>query len=104
MDRNDAIGKRGEAIFITRIMSFCGNKAPYFNPIFLGEKADSLDFMVEVLGIPSSIPLFFIQVKSTRLGYTGRRMEARLRVKVTSDHIRGMLRYPVPCYMVGIDE
>ena len=50
----DGIGSRGEFIFCARIMNFCGRILPYFRPRFFGEKAETFDYLVELL---DTIPL-----------------------------------------------
>lgn len=104
MEGREAIGKRGEAIFVNDIMKFCGNDVPYFNPIFLGERNESLDYLVELTNVEECTPFFFVQVKTTRLGYTGGRIEPRLKVKVDRETIEKIKKYPAPTYLVGIDE
>jgi len=47
MAAQDDIGSRGEFIFCTRIMNFCGRDLPYFRSRFLGEKAQTFDYLVE---------------------------------------------------------
>ncbi len=60
------------------------------------------DFIVELCNAGSSTPFFFVQVKATRLGYT--RRENRLKVQVSQARIRGLVSYPAPTYLVGIDD
>jgi hypothetical protein len=81
MGSREATGKRGEAIFVRAIMSFCGNAISYFNPVFLGEKYEALDYLVELIGVERTTPFFFVQVKTTRLGYTSDPNDRRLRSK-----------------------
>jgi hypothetical protein len=104
MQEREATGKRGEAIFVNDIMKFCGNDVPYFNPIFLGERNEALDYLVELTRVERCRPFFFVQVKATRLGYTGGRREPRLKVKLTRETIEKIKGYPAPSYLVGIDE
>jgi hypothetical protein len=49
MAAQDDIGSRGEALFVARILNFCGRPLPYFRPRFLGEKARTLDYLVELV-------------------------------------------------------
>jgi hypothetical protein len=49
MAASDDIGSRGEYLFSALIMNFCGRPVPYFRPRFLGEKARTLDFLVELV-------------------------------------------------------
>jgi len=98
----DALGDRGEAIFRVLITEFDAQAGPIFRPYFLGEKWPIVDFIVEVLGAGASIPYFFVQVKTTRAGYTQK--ERRLKVGVSGDDIRLLASYPAPTYVVGVDE
>jgi hypothetical protein len=47
-------------------------------------------------------PFFFVQVKTTRQGYTQR--NHRLKIQVVSEDIQRLIAYPAPTYVVGIDE
>jgi Domain of unknown function (DUF4365) len=102
MQMRDALGQRGEAIFIVLMTAFHSNLGPIFKPQFLGDKWQYVDFIVELVGAGTSIPYFFVQVKTTREGYT--KKLNRLKVKVTQENIRGLASYPAPTYIVGIDE
>jgi hypothetical protein len=104
MERSEATGKRGEAIFVKDIMSFCGNRVPFFNPIFLGEKSEAVDYLVELIGVRTGTPFFFVQVKTTKLGCTANKTDPRLKVKVSNAGIERIRRYPFPTYLIGIDE
>ena len=73
-------GSRGEHICSVLLTEICpGKELPFFKPIFLGERFETLDFMVELVdaGVASA-PFFFVQVKTTREGHTTR---GNLRVK-----------------------
>src|SRR4051812_2993790 len=98
----DDIGSRGEYIFCARIMDFCGRHLPYFRPRFLGEKAQTLDYLVELLDAGGA-PFFFVQVKATRQGYT-KRPPRRLKVGVSGADVRRLSRIPAPTYLAGTDE
>lgn len=98
----DALGDRGEAIFRVLITEFDAATGPNFRPYFLGEKWPVVDFIVEILGAEASTPYFFVQVKTTRGGYTQK--DKRLKVSVSEDDIRLLASYPAPTYVVGIDE
>jgi hypothetical protein len=102
MAARDDIGSRGEFIFCARIMDFCGRELPYFRPRFLGEKAQTLDYLVELVGTPGRTVFFFVQVKTTQQGYT--RKGRRLRVGVSGADLRRLSQVPAPTYLVGIDE
>jgi hypothetical protein len=105
MPTKDDIGIRGEAIFELRITDPHGPGGdPLFRPYHLGEKFPTLDYLVELVGLPAGrVGYFFAQVKSTRKGFT-RRPPSRLPVKVSRGDIDRMLTYPGPTYIIGIDE
>ena len=99
----DAIGLRGESIFSAALTKLYGRPEPLFNPRFLGEKYPAVDYIVE-LNTPSTriISYFFVQVKTTRAGYTKR--EHRLKVKVLDKDVTRLVALPAPTYVVGVDE
>ncbi|MBE9057420.1 MULTISPECIES: DUF4365 domain-containing protein [Sphaerospermopsis] len=98
----DALGERGEAIFKLLITEFHSAAGPIFKPQFLGDKWQYVDFIVELVGAGSYIPYFFVQVKTTRQGYT--KKDNRLKVQVKKESVIGIASYPAPTYIVGIDE
>src|SRR5262249_48345755 len=102
MAARDDIGSRGEFIFCARIMDFCGRDLPYFRPRFLGEKARTLDYLVELVGTGERTSYFFVQVRATQQGYT--RKGRRLKVGIAGTDLRRPSRIPAPTYLVGIDE
>lgn len=99
----DAIGLRGESIFFVALTKLYGRTNPLFNPRFLGEKYPSVDYIVELID-PSAqiIPYFFVQVKTTRAGYTKRRH--RLKAAISSKDMLPLALLPAPTYVVGVDE
>ncbi len=105
MPTTDDIGSRGEAIFRVRITDPHGPGGnPLFRPYPLGDKFPTLDFLVELVGLPAGrIGYFLAQVKATRQGFT-RRPPVRLRVKIEQGDINRMLEYPGPTYAIAIDE
>jgi hypothetical protein len=98
----DALGERGEALFKLLITEFHSDDGPIFKPQFLGDKWQYVDFIVELVGAISYVPYFFVQVKTTRQGYT--KKENRLKVKIKEESVIGIASYPAPTYIVGIDE
>jgi hypothetical protein len=99
----EALGRRGEAIFFVLMTEFHSDDGPIFRPQFLGDKWPYVDFIVELVvkkGTP--VPYFFVQVKTTRGGYT--KEEKRLKVRVSKELVCGLAYYPAPTYVVGIDE
>ncbi len=103
MDKRDVIGERGESIFRVLITRKHPTRGYLFDhPCFLGEKKRTIDFHVELFHDESLVPFFFVQVKSTSEGYTLK--ECRLKVHVTATDMKRLAAYPVPTYIVGIDE
>ncbi|NEP12601.1 MAG: DUF4365 domain-containing protein [Symploca sp. SIO2C1] len=98
----DALGQRGEAIFTVLMTEFHSESGPIFKPQFLGDKWQYVDFIVELVGSRSIVPYFFVQVKTTRTGYT--KKLNRLKVKVPQGQINALALYPAPTYIIGIDE
>jgi hypothetical protein len=99
----DDIGDRGHWLVCMLLTQRCpGRNEPYFRPRFLGDKYPTFDYLVELVG--SEAYFFFVQVKSTRQGYRGRRSNRRLRVNVDREDVQMMVASPVPAYVVGIDE
>src|SRR3954453_21288353 len=106
MGITDFIGGRGEAIVFTHLARIYRTDPdrPYFWPHFLGEKFETLDFLVELVDAGETTPFFFIQVKSTRKEYTKTHKPPRLRVEVPESDVRRMAAYPAPTYVVGVHE
>src|SRR5262249_15613575 len=77
---------------------------PYFWPHYLGEKYETLDFLVELVDAGEKTPFFFVQVKSTRKAYTKTHTPPRLRVEVSETDVRRMAAYPAPTYVIGVQE
>jgi Domain of unknown function (DUF4365) len=102
MNSRDLAGKRGEFIASERLLDFCGNPLPYFDPHLLGEKFPTYDLIVELTGQNASKPYFLAQVKTTRSG--GQKGIAPLKVQLKAQDVRYMIRCPIPTYLIGIDE
>src|SRR5436305_15088112 len=104
MGITDVIGGRGEAIAFARLARICRSDAdlPYFWPHYLGEKCETLDFLVELVGAGEKTPFFFVQVKATRKGFT--KASKRLRAEVAEKDVRRMVAFPAPTYVVGVHE
>lgn len=99
----DALGQRGEAIFTVLMTEFHSQAGPIFRPQFLGDKWPCVDFILELVGETGSIqPYCFVQVKTTRQGYTQR--DRRLKVQLGAEQVTALAAYPAPTYLVGIDE
>lgn len=99
---SNELGQRGEALFYVLITKFYGRARPLFRPQFLGDKWPTVDFIVELMDAGSTTPYFFVQVKTTRDGYT--KKDRRLKVQVEKDEMRKLASYPAPTYIVGVDE
>lgn len=98
----DLLGQRGEALFYVMISKYNGHDQPLFRPQFLGDKWPTLDFIVELVNCPEQIvPYFFVQVKTTRRGYTNNN---RLKLHVHKDDFIRLSKFPAPTYLVGIDD
>jgi hypothetical protein len=102
MSSRDLAGKRGEFIASERLLDFCGNPLPYFDPHPLGEKFPTYDLLVELTGQHASKPYFLAQVKTTRLGTTKGATDLKVRLK--AQDVRLMVCCPIPTYLIGIDE
>ncbi len=102
MDARDLTGKRGEFIASGRLLDFCGNSLPYFDPHLLGEKFPTYDLLVELTGGKGSKPYFLAQVKTTRSGGTAG--VAKLKLRLGAKDVRTMIICPIPTYLIGVDE
>ena len=74
MNMKDLIADRGESIFKVLITDWCRNNAnlPWFSEaVFLGQKHQTTDFMVELYGAGATFSMFYVQVKATRSPDTG---------------------------------
>ena len=96
------IGKRGEAIATERLMDFCGNPQPYFDPHFLGDKCPTYDMLVECVGTGSMTPYFLAQIKATKRRYNHN--SVKLKLAINPGDVQKMVRCPIPTYLIGIDE
>ncbi|HEY7426218.1 MAG TPA: hypothetical protein VH682_18450 [Gemmataceae bacterium] len=102
LSKKDHLGSRGEKIAFVRLTEVCqANDLPYFVPHFLGDKCPLFDALVELVGAGNKTPYFFAQVKSTREGYN---TKGRLKVQVKKSDVIGIVLYPAPTYLIGIDE
>src|SRR3954466_2005540 len=102
MSARDLTGKRGEFIASERLLDFCGNPLPYFDPHPLGEKFPTYDLFVELTGGSGSKPYFLAQVKSTRSGIG--KGKTTLKVHLKAGDVKAMLVCPIPTYLIGVDE
>jgi hypothetical protein len=94
----DVLGERGEAIAKLRLTDFPG---PLFRPAFLGDKWPAVDCLVQLVGLGDRTPFFLAQVKATRKPPT---RTGRLPVRISKEQVAALLAFPVPCYLIGVDE
>src|SRR4051812_44386632 len=100
MSPKDALGKRGEALFVKTLTDPWENGLPYFDPYFLGEKCPTFDFLVRLVGV--SEPMFFLaQVKTTLQRNT--KQQPRLKVTLDADDVKVMTSSAIPVYLFAID-
>jgi hypothetical protein len=99
---SDVIGARGEYRFLVLITEPHEGERPIFRAQRLGEKWPATDFLVELVGSEGVTGFFFVQVKTTRQGYTER--DRRLKVTVTQHTVARLASIPAPTYVVGIDD
>ena len=92
----NALGSRGESIAYVRLTE--GYK---FNLYFMGEKAQTIDFLLELCN--KETPYFaFLQIKTTaQHEYTNK---GYLKVGITTDDLKLLIDKPLPTYFVGVDE
>jgi hypothetical protein len=102
MNLNDLIGKRGEDLFRVMISKWCDGK-PWFEAMFQGDKAEPADFLVRLHWTTSGDATFYVQVKATRRGYSGKGDRRKLRVSVSRKDVKKLQALRVPVYVVGID-
>jgi hypothetical protein len=102
MNIKDYIGKRGETIFKALITKWCGGR-PWFDDVFLGEKAEARDYLVNLIDPSVIASLFYVQVKSTSKGYSGKGADKKLNVSVSKEDVRKLKQTAGPTYICGID-
>src|SRR4051794_21254682 len=102
MNVKDYVGKRGEILFCALITRWCDGEQ-WFDPLFLGDKAETRDFIVHLIGPSTVAAAFHVQVKSPQQGYTGTGAKRRLNVKVSKEDVDRLKRSSAPAYVVGID-
>lgn len=95
------IGKRGERIFTVLLGRYFEPNGYLFDPIFLGDKYPTVDFYVDLLNYPDKKGFFFVSVKTTTQGYTADK--TKLKIQVSKEELRELVKYPIPVYLFGID-
>jgi hypothetical protein len=97
------IGDRGEWLVCLMLTELChGRNEPYFRPRFLGARYPGFDYLVELVGKEEWF--FFMQVKTTTLGYKKTARSVRLKVVVPKESVARLVASPIPTYVMGIDE
>lgn len=100
----EAVGRRGEAIVTNLLTRMHGRAAPFFRPLFMGDKTPVIDFFVELISEAENVaPFFLVQVKATTQGYT-RHHPIRLKARVSSRTVSDLVKYPAPTFVIGVDE
>jgi hypothetical protein len=102
MDDRDFIGERGEAIFRFLIGKKCNGRY-WFSLKFLGDKAETKDFAVYLKDPACGEATFFVQVKATTLGYTGKGAKRKLRVNVAKEDLLKLKKVNGPAFIAAID-
>lgn len=98
----DVIGERGEKIFELAITDFRQFKGPLFKPAFLGDKWPTIDFYIELLGVPPTSPFFFVQVKSTSAPLL--KESKVIKISAPKEGCELLFKVPGPTYLVGVHE
>ena len=104
MTVRDDIGSRGEAIFYVRITDFCGRSRPFFRPRFLGEKAQTLDYFVELVGAGERTAVLLRSGENDPKGVHQEGPTSSTQGRTVARDVRRLALYPAPTYLVGIDE
>jgi hypothetical protein len=100
---NDYIGERGEILFASLVTKWCDGKPWFTEVVFLGAKAEARDFSVCLIEPSSGIANFYVQVKATTTGYTGKGKKKKLNVQVDKEDVEKLKTVPGPAFVVGID-
>jgi hypothetical protein len=96
------VGDRGEMLFKLAISEYSMFPRPLFRPGFLGEKWPAIDFYIELLGVKSRTPFFFVQVKSTATAIPVGATD--LEVSLPPKKRDFLFRVPGPTYLAGVHE
>ncbi len=102
MSEKDWIGMRGELQFALLITGKC-DKQRWFDGNFLGEKAETKDFTVNLVAPSSGQAMFFVQVKGTTQGYSGKGANRSLKAKVSKADVAKLKLQKGPTFVAGID-
>jgi len=102
MNQKDYIGKRRETIFAFLIGKKCSGRF-WFHCDFLGDKAETKDFTVYLIEPSCDEATFFVQVKATSKGYTGKGANRKLKVNVNQRDVQTLKGVTGPAFVAGID-
>jgi len=102
MDDKDYTGERGETVFRFLIGKKC-NGQYWFSLKFLGEKAETKDFAVYLKDPSCGEATFFVQVKATTLGYSGKGKKRKLRINVNKEDVLKLKKVTGPSFVAAID-
>ncbi len=89
-------------IFVALMTEAHSDDGAIFNIRFLDDYLPHVDCVVELIGQKDYLPFCYVQLKSTKTGYT--KKDNRLKVKLSKESVDGLSLYPAPTYIVGIDE
>jgi hypothetical protein len=98
----DVVGSRGEKILDLCLTDLRAFNRPLFRPAFLGDKWPTIDFYVELPGLKSSRPYFFVQVKTTQNVLLGGITE--LHITASKRDVERLRQIPGPTYVAGVHE
>jgi hypothetical protein len=102
MNEKDYIGKRGETIFAFLIGKQCNGRF-WFHADFLGDKAETKDYTVLLINPSCGEATFFVQVKATTRGYSGKGAKRKLKANVSKKDVEKLKRVTGPAFVAGID-
>lgn len=91
---SNSIGRLGEVIFEFTIL-----RELRFVPAFLGDKWESVDYLVE-LADREQHGFFFVQVKSTAQALSNERFPS---MPILSEKLESLFSYPAPTYIAFVD-
>jgi hypothetical protein len=102
MNERDYIGKRGETLLDYLIGKRCDGRF-WFTCQYAGEKAEAKDFTVSCVNPSCYEATFFVQVKATTRGYTGKGKSRKLRASVSAKDVKRLKNLTGPAFIAGID-
>jgi hypothetical protein len=103
MNKMDFIGERGEVLFKFLITDWCGKDRPWFQAVYLGEKYQAKDFLVDLVDSNVGEANFYVQVKATKGRYIGKGSGRKLNIKVSKSGMMRLKKVNAPVFVVGID-